>query len=204
METQEAKQILGEVMKVAHEARRRAGRSKIDRQDSDLGWVNAWKMANTSMNLMDWRSLVQKASMADSMSGTNGADHKSEKLTFLKRYHDLAMKRDIIPDDDFMQELWSAGDGTFSSIRNRLRKTYGFSFTKTAEGSWRVTDRPKPEPPPPAPEPAPVLSQQVLPLADLPDIPLRPATNRPDAQIIIDKLDTIIDVLLLLVGHRGV
>lgn len=59
-----------------------------------------------------------------------------------KRYESLAMRRDLLPADDLLGEMWNcAGEGTISPIRARLKKR-GFAFERTPDGQWKVIARP--------------------------------------------------------------
>lgn len=148
MTTDEAREIQSKVMRLAQTFRKRDGQPHLTSNNVDEAYFVMWNNLDTGDDtLAEWKRHVIKASM--------GVNNGLTKKGFLNRYTDLATRRDFLPDDEFLEETWGAGDGTFSSIRNRLRKR-GFDFVGAEGRTWKVTARPQPEP-----EPEPVKRPSV-------------------------------------------
>lgn len=72
--------------------------------------------------------------------GENG-----DKTPYIERYRQLALKRDVLPDDDLLSELWGcARDGTLASARSRLKER-GFDFDLQPDKQFKVVKRPRPQ-----------------------------------------------------------
>lgn len=140
MTTDEAREIQSKVMRLAQTFRKRDGQPHLTSSNVDEAYFVMWNNLDTGDDtLADWKRHVIKASM--------GANNGVTKKGFLHRYAELAMRRDYLPDDEILEEAWGAGDGTFSSIRNRLRKR-GYDFLGAEGRTWKVVARPQPEPEP--------------------------------------------------------
>lgn len=147
MTTDEARKIQAEVMRLAQTFRKRDGQPQLTSNNVHEAYFVMYNNLDTGYNkLSEWKRDVIRTSM--------GSNSRSMKKGFLLRYVELAMRRDFLPDDEILEEAWGTGNGTFSSIRNRLRKR-GFDFEGSVGKSWKVTARPQPEPEP-EPEPEPV------------------------------------------------
>lgn len=210
MTTDEAREIQSKVMKLAHQLRQHEGRRQLSRADVDVAYLQLFARigADDYASLPEWKKAVISMSMIGDGSHThpNNGQEKREKKGFLNRYTELAMRRDFLPDDEFLEETWGAGDGTFSSIRNRLRKR-GWDFLGAEGRTWKVTARPQPEPEPEPVKPAaPIvtlstpgssvsMSQQVE--KWLPLIPFETsyAESSPPQPTDSDRLETIIALL---------
>lgn len=141
MKTEEARAIVGLVMTLAHDARKRDGRSRINKTDSDYGWHKVWVNTEDPRSLAEWRSTVQKA--ANGVRHTNGTGElvKVKQPTFFDRYRQLATDFDYLGSDAWMAEAWGAAESTFGSIRSRLKKQ-GFSFVELEGKIFKVIARP--------------------------------------------------------------
>lgn len=140
MTTDEARKIQAEVMRLAQTFRKRDGQPQLTSNNVHEAYFVMYNNLDTGYDkLSEWKRAVIRTSMSSS-SG-------SMKKEFMRRYVDLAMRRDFLPDDEILEEAWGAGSGTLRSIRNRLRKR-GFGFEGSVGKSIKITARPQPKPEP--------------------------------------------------------
>lgn len=140
MTTDEAKQIWSEItsawMKLPKDQRGTGSKKALAE--------GLWARRFRDVPYQEWYAeLIAKAMVRTSMSMSKSKGD-STNVPYIERYRQLALKRDNLPDDDLLCDLWGcARDGTLASARSRL-KDQGFDFDLQPDKQFKVIKRPRP------------------------------------------------------------